>query len=144
MDNHSYYNRRNFPRLVWKRADLGHDIYADQFGNCAAIASKPGYLSSGFGKLDHVAKCKQRDAIASGAIDRRYEQRRKRWQALESAALEADKALILSFDPKARFYPSGVDGTPCVEYTPASPYLPYTATVAAYAARIRRFQSTGW
>ena len=143
MENHPYYNRTNFPRLVWKRRALGHDIYADQFGNCAAIASKPGYLSSGFGNLAHVAKCKQRDAINRGAQDRRYEQRRKRWQAIEDG-LQADKALILSFDPKARFYLSGVDGTPCVEYTPASPYLPYTATVAAYAARIRRFQSMGW
>lgn len=144
MDNHPYYNRTNFPRRVWHRPDANWDIYADAFGNCASIATKPSCRSTGFGNLAHVAKCKQRDAINRGAKDRRYEQRHKRWQALEDAAWQADKALILSFDPKARFYLSGVDGTPCVEYTPASPYLPYTATVAAYAARIRRFQSMGW
>lgn len=55
-----------------------------------------------------------------------------------------DEALIRSFDPTARFYRSAVDGTPCVRFKPATAWLKDTATVAAYAARIRRFQQHGW
>lgn len=84
MDNHPYYNRTNFPRRVWHRPDANWDIYADAFGNCASIATKPSCRSTGFGNLAHVAKCKQRDAINRGAHDRRYEQRHKRWQAIEA------------------------------------------------------------
>lgn len=55
-----------------------------------------------------------------------------------------DKALIQSFDKTASFFASAVDGTPCVEFKkPGSNYYT-TATVEAYAARIRAFQKRGW
>lgn len=56
----------------------------------------------------------------------------------------SDTDLIRTFDPTARFYASAVDGTPCVRFKPATAWLKDTATVAEYAARIRRFQQYGW
>jgi hypothetical protein len=55
-----------------------------------------------------------------------------------------DKELIKSFDSTARFFLSAVDGTPCVEFKPATAWLKGTATVEQYANRIRRFKQFGW
>lgn len=55
-----------------------------------------------------------------------------------------DRELIEAFDKSARFYPSGVDGSPCVEFRPAYPGARNRDLVANYAARIRRFQKYGW
>lgn len=63
---HQYYNRSNFPRLVWSRPDCNWDIYADARGNCAAIPTKPGALASHFGDLRHVARVKYEKARALG------------------------------------------------------------------------------
>lgn len=60
---HDYWNRDNFPRLVWAKRDSNWHIYADSFGNCASIAVRNGAHSTGFGKLSHVADCKRRDAL---------------------------------------------------------------------------------
>jgi hypothetical protein len=72
----------------------------------------------------------------------------RRWRDRLTLTLGAndmtDRDLISSFDKTARFYPSGIDGTPCVEFKiPGSNYYT-TSTVEAYAKRIRAFQKRGW
>lgn len=57
--NHPYYNRENFPRLVWARKDSNWHIYANAKGHCAAIPVRNGALASDFGDLAHVAKVKR-------------------------------------------------------------------------------------
>lgn len=65
---HSYYNRDNFPRIVWDRPDSNWLICANAKGQCAAIAVKPGYESTAFGDLAHVARIKREEAARRGFI----------------------------------------------------------------------------
>ena len=55
MMTFAQYCRANYARLVWHRPDSNWDIYADSYGNCAAIPTKPGALASDFGDLAHRA-----------------------------------------------------------------------------------------
>lgn len=89
MDHHSHYNRSNFPHFLALSGNWA--ICADQRGQCAAIAVKPGARSSHFGPLEHAAK-----ALATGrnarAIARRWAVVRRnveRAAAKEAATAEA-------------------------------------------------------
>lgn len=62
MEQHRFYNRDNFPRLVWAEKGSNWHIYADVAGNCAAIPVEPGCEATHFGTLAHVANVKRRKA----------------------------------------------------------------------------------
>ena len=62
MTAHTYYNRANFPRLVWARPDSNWHIYANESGKCASIPVRPGCEATQFGDLAHVRDCKHRQA----------------------------------------------------------------------------------
>ena len=62
LDKHPFYNRTNFPRLVWARQDSNWHIYANAQGQCAAIPVRKYASASAYGDLTHVRNIKREQA----------------------------------------------------------------------------------